>query len=239
MLPTLDAPLPRGRAQPAARRHHAARKARRPSCSAGRRPASCAAPGATAPSRARATARAARSASASSSARSSLPWTATAPRRAARPASGRYASTLAYAVENGKLKALSNGARASAERPSLQGPPAEQQPVKGGLRIGRGPCARDAARLGEYVKVAAENCAAAMRLQALFRADARRPARRLPAAAPGGEVAWPGRSSSASRRTRSSPRRARSSRAPRRRSARRRTRRPRRSTSRCPARCRC
>ena len=101
-----DAALPRGRAQPAAGRHHAegghhrhplrpARDRRAARHLARRRR-----------SRARATARAARSASASSSARNSRRWTPTARRCAARRATGATPPSLGYAVEAGRLKSF-------------------------------------------------------------------------------------------------------------------------------------
>ena len=73
---------------------------------------------------------------------------------------GRYASTLAFAVESGKLKSMEWRSRvAPGEHPcTLAG--MEQQPFKGGLRFAAGKRCRVILRdLGEFVRVAAESCA--------------------------------------------------------------------------------
>lgn len=75
-------------------------------------------------------------------------------------ASGRYQSSLAYAVESGKLKP------GSFEWRSSVGPAGhacnvaglEQRPGKGGLRLAAGKCRVTLRDLGNYIKVAAENC---------------------------------------------------------------------------------
>ena len=73
---------------------------------------------------------------------------------------GRYASTLAFAVEGGKLKNMAWRSRVTpGEHPcSVSG--FEQQPFKGGLRFAAGTRCRVTLRdLGDWVRVAAESCA--------------------------------------------------------------------------------
>lgn len=72
---------------------------------------------------------------------------------------GRYASTLAYAVEGGKLKSLEWRSKVSpGEHPcNLSG--LEQRPHNGGLRFAAGRCSVTLRDLGEFVRVAAEGCA--------------------------------------------------------------------------------
>ena len=78
-------------------------------------------------------------------------------------ATGRYGSSLAYGVENGKLKPGSFEWRAkvapSGHTCEVSG--LEQQAFKGGLRFASGTCAVTLRDLGEYVKVSAENCSQA------------------------------------------------------------------------------
>jgi len=85
-------------------------------------------------------------------------------------AEGRYASTLAYAVENGKLKSLDWRSKvAPGDFPCTLGGPErslEQQPYGGGLRFAAGGCSVTLRDLGEYVRVTAENCAAMCSAQA-------------------------------------------------------------------------
>ena len=75
-------------------------------------------------------------------------------------AEGRYDSTLALAVENGKLKSLDWRSKVAPGGHScaLQG--LEQQPFSGGLRFASGRCSVTMRDLGEFVRVAAEECAA-------------------------------------------------------------------------------
>jgi len=76
---------------------------------------------------------------------------------------GRYASTLAYAVEGGRLKSLEWRSKVSpGEHPcNLTG--LEQRPegeqMRGGLRFSAGRCSVTLRDLGEFVRVAAEGCA--------------------------------------------------------------------------------
>ena len=73
---------------------------------------------------------------------------------------GRYASTLAYAVEGGRLKSLEWRSRvAPGDHPcTIAG--LEQRPANGGLRFASGSCSVSLRDLGDYVRVAAEGCAA-------------------------------------------------------------------------------
>ena len=73
---------------------------------------------------------------------------------------GRYASTLAYAVESGKLKSLEwRSTVAPGDHPcTISG--LEQRPANGGLRFASGRCSVSLRDLGDYVRVAAEGCAA-------------------------------------------------------------------------------
>jgi hypothetical protein len=71
----------------------------------------------------------------------------------------RYASTLEYAVEAGKLKSLEWRSRFPSSGHQCLVKASEQQPMKGGLRAVAGSCAITLRDLGEQVKVSAENCA--------------------------------------------------------------------------------
>jgi hypothetical protein len=73
---------------------------------------------------------------------------------------GRYASTLAYAVESGKLKSIEWRATvAPGDQPcAVSG--LEQRPLNGGLRFAAGRCSVTLRDLGEYVRVTADDCAA-------------------------------------------------------------------------------
>ena len=200
------AALPRRRAQQAARRHlPQGRQFADPLRPAGDRDAAGHLD-AAASSRARATARAGRSASASSSARPFPRWTATAPACAARAAEGRYASTLAYAVEQRQAEEPGVALEGGAGGPYLRGRASStQQAVQRRPALCRGPLQRDAARPGRV---------RARRRRGLRGACAARRATSsrcwwtagAPASCCGrirGSRRWPGKSSSASRRTRS------------------------------------
>jgi hypothetical protein len=78
----------------------------------------------------------------------------------------RYASTLAYAVEAGKLKSLEWQSQVMPNGHQCKLAGLEQQPLKGGLKFVAGRCAVTLRELGEYVKVTADNCAAACGSQA-------------------------------------------------------------------------
>jgi len=73
---------------------------------------------------------------------------------------GRYASSLAYAIENGKLKpgSFEWRSKVSPSGHSCNVSSAEQQPLKGGLRVTAGNCVVTLRELGEYVKVSSESC---------------------------------------------------------------------------------
>ena len=73
---------------------------------------------------------------------------------------GRYAATLAYAIESGKLKSFEWRSKVSpGEHPcTVMG--LEQRRVEGGLRFAAGRCTVLLRDLGEFVRVTAEGCAA-------------------------------------------------------------------------------
>ena len=75
-------------------------------------------------------------------------------------AEGRYSSTLAFAVETGKLKSIDwRSVAAPGGHPcTLAG--LEQLPFEGGLRFASGRCSVTLRDLGDYVRVTAEDCAA-------------------------------------------------------------------------------
>jgi hypothetical protein len=75
-------------------------------------------------------------------------------------AEGRYASTLAYTVENGRLKSLDWRSKvAPGDQPcAISG--LEQRPFNGGLRFASGSCSVVLRDLGDVVRVTAEGCAA-------------------------------------------------------------------------------
>ena len=75
-------------------------------------------------------------------------------------AEGRYSSSLSYAVESGKLKSIEWRSRvAPGDHPcTISG--LEQRPSNGGLRFASGGCSVSLRELGDYVRVAAEGCAA-------------------------------------------------------------------------------
>ena len=73
---------------------------------------------------------------------------------------GRYASTLAYAVESGKLKSFEWRSTVAPAAHSCNLAGLEQRPAEGGLRFAAGRCSVSLRDLGEYVRVAADDCAA-------------------------------------------------------------------------------
>jgi len=88
-------------------------------------------------------------------------------------ANGRnYASTLAFTVESGKLRAGSFEWRSnlapSGHACSVRGRAVAQAPMAGGLRFAIGNCAVTLRDLGDYVRVSAEDCAAFCGSQAWF-----------------------------------------------------------------------
>ena len=74
-------------------------------------------------------------------------------------AEGRYASTLAYAVENGKLKSIEWRSKVAPGDHSCAVSGLEQRPFNGGLRFASGRCSVTLRDLGDYLRVAAEDCA--------------------------------------------------------------------------------
>jgi len=73
---------------------------------------------------------------------------------------GRYASTLALAVENGKLKSVDWRSKVSPGEHPCAVAGLEQRPQNGGLRFAAGRCSVTLRNLGDYVRVTAEDCAA-------------------------------------------------------------------------------
>lgn len=72
---------------------------------------------------------------------------------------GRYGATLAYAIEGGNLKAIDWRSKVAPAGHVCSVTAAKQQPFKGGLRFSSGSCSVTLRDLGEFVSVAAENCA--------------------------------------------------------------------------------
>jgi hypothetical protein len=73
-------------------------------------------------------------------------------------AEGRYASTLEYAIERGKLQRLAWRSRVAPAGHVCALAMTEQQSMTGGLRFAAGQCSITLRDLGEYVRVRAENC---------------------------------------------------------------------------------
>jgi hypothetical protein len=74
-------------------------------------------------------------------------------------AEGRYAYSLAYSVESGKLKSLEWHSKVSPGEHSCNVAGLEQRPANGGLRFAAGRCSVTLRDLGEFVRIAAEDCA--------------------------------------------------------------------------------
>lgn len=72
---------------------------------------------------------------------------------------GNYASSLAYAVEGGKLKNLEWRAALAPSGHRCTVVTKEQRELKGGLQFAAGRCNVTLRALGDYVRVSAENCA--------------------------------------------------------------------------------
>jgi len=72
---------------------------------------------------------------------------------------GRYASSLAYAIESGKLKSIEWRSKVSPGEHPCNVAGLEQRPYNGGLRFAAGRCSVSLRDLGEFVRVAAEGCA--------------------------------------------------------------------------------
>ncbi len=75
-------------------------------------------------------------------------------------AEGRYASTLAYAVESGRLKSVEWRSKVAPGDHPCALSNLEQRPFNGGLRFAAGRCSVILRDLGEFVRVTAEDCAA-------------------------------------------------------------------------------
>jgi hypothetical protein len=73
-------------------------------------------------------------------------------------AEGRYSATLAYAVEQGKLKSFEWRSRVAPAEHSCAVAELAQQAYAGGLRFAAGRCKVTLRDLGEYVRVTAEDC---------------------------------------------------------------------------------
>jgi hypothetical protein len=73
-------------------------------------------------------------------------------------AEGRYSSTLAYAVEAGRLKSFEWRSRVSPGDHPCAVSNLEQRPHNGGLRFASGKCSVTLRDLGEFVRVVAEGC---------------------------------------------------------------------------------
>ena len=73
-------------------------------------------------------------------------------------AEGRYASTLEYAVAQGKLQRLEWRSRVAPAGHVCALALSEQQPMAGGLRFVAGACSVTLRDLGDIVRVRAENC---------------------------------------------------------------------------------
>lgn len=74
-------------------------------------------------------------------------------------AEGRYASTLAFAVEGGRMKHFEWRSRVSPGDHPCTVSNLEQRPYSGGLRFAAGRCAVTLRDLGDFVRVVAEGCA--------------------------------------------------------------------------------
>jgi len=74
-------------------------------------------------------------------------------------ADARYTSTLAYAVEGGKLKNFEWRSNVSPGEHPCNVAGLEQRPANGGLRFAAGSCSVSLRDLGDFVRVAAEGCA--------------------------------------------------------------------------------
>lgn len=79
---------------------------------------------------------------------------------------GRYASTLAFAVEAGRIRALDWRSKVAPGGHSCEITGAEQRPMSGGLRAAAGACNVTFRDLGDFIRVAAEGCASACGSQA-------------------------------------------------------------------------
>jgi len=72
---------------------------------------------------------------------------------------GRYASSLSYVIEYGRLKALEGRSKLSTSGHGCTLANLSQQPASGGLRFASAGCSVTLREVGEQVKVSAEGCA--------------------------------------------------------------------------------
>jgi hypothetical protein len=72
---------------------------------------------------------------------------------------GRYASSLAYAIEAGKLQAFDWRSKVGPGGHACALASAEQQPMRGGIRLASGRCSVTLRELGDALWLSAENCA--------------------------------------------------------------------------------
>jgi len=70
----------------------------------------------------------------------------------------QYKSTLSYSIDAGKLQSFEWRSSVAPSGHSCNIANVQQQPLKGGLRFGAGRCNVTLRELGDYVRVAAENC---------------------------------------------------------------------------------
>jgi len=75
-------------------------------------------------------------------------------------ADARYSSTLAFAVESGRLKNFEWRSKVAPGDHPCAVAGLEQRPANGGLRFAAGRCSVSLRDLGDYVRVAADDCAA-------------------------------------------------------------------------------
>ena len=83
-------------------------------------------------------------------------------------AADRYSATLAYAVDQGKLKSLDWRSRVAPAGHTCAASGFAQQAFSGGLRFAAGRCKVTLRDLGDYVRVTAEDCAEQCGSQAYF-----------------------------------------------------------------------
>ena len=73
---------------------------------------------------------------------------------------GNYSSTLAFTVESGKLRSLDWRSRVAPSEHTCSVGALAQRPLKGGRLAGAGNCRVTVRDLGDFLRVAAENCSA-------------------------------------------------------------------------------
>ena len=73
---------------------------------------------------------------------------------------GQYASSLSLSVDAGKLQALDWRSKVAPGGHACSLANVQQQPLRGGLRFASGRCSVTLREVGDYVRIAAENCVA-------------------------------------------------------------------------------